>query len=245
MANDSAAAGFAPEAGLGQAVALLEIGSDRSPMRAREDYVKALFQLGETGPVKAAELARYLGISRVSVSKAKRLLERDGLVIASNDRLDRLRLTAQGRKLGIAMVRRHRLVETFLHSSLAVPLERVHAEAERIEHAISDDIALRLAQMLGHPDRDPHGHKIPYSDDDSCSDHLTSLESVAVGTRVRVVSLDDRDDEAVRSLVVAGLLPGSTAVVEKKGPHTIVVRSAGRKIHLLVGHAAMVRIEPR
>ena len=62
------------------------------------------------------------------------------------------------------MVRRHRLLETFLHRSLRMPLERLHAEAERIEHVISDDVALRIAKMLGHPKADPHGHPIPYGD---------------------------------------------------------------------------------
>jgi Mn-dependent DtxR family transcriptional regulator len=134
---------------------VLEVGSDRSPARAREDYVKVIYQLGDVEPVKAADVARYLGVSPVSVSKAKRVLERDGYLEKSTP-TDRLRLTRRGRKLAVSMVRRHRLLETFLHRSLDIPLELVHAEAERIEHTISEDIALRLAQLLGHPARDPH-----------------------------------------------------------------------------------------
>ncbi len=221
---------------------VLTVGSDRSKSRAREDYVKAIHQLGSAGPVKAAGLARYLGVSRVSVSKAKSLLEQDGLLEPSAARSHPLQLTSRGRKLAIAMVRRHRLLETFLHSVLDVPLERVHSEAERIEHAISDDIARRLANLLGRPAHDPHGHRIPYGDRDGRSELTASLASVPVGTRARVISLDDRDDEGVASLAAARVLPGSAVTVEGKDARTMRVRCGNRKITLLVRHAAMVRI---
>jgi len=140
---------------------LLTVGSDRSPSRAREDYVKAIYQLGGGAPVRAAAVARYLNVSRVSVSKAKRLLEGDGLLEPEPAPAKPLRLSHKGRVLAVAMVRRHRLLETFLHRSLNVPLERVHSEAERIEHVISDDLASRIAAFLGRPSNDPHGHPIP------------------------------------------------------------------------------------
>jgi DtxR family Mn-dependent transcriptional regulator len=221
---------------------VLTVGSDRSASRAREDYVKAIHQLGDAGPVKAAGLARYLGVSRVSVSKAKRSLERDGFLEPSAERSDPLQLTWRGQKLAIAMVRRHRLLETFLHRLLDVPLERVHSEAERIEHAISDDIARRIANLLGRPARDPHGHRIPYGDRDGRSEPTSSLASVPVGARARVISLDDRDDEGVASLAAARVLPGSAVTIERKDARTVRVRCGNRKVTLLVRHAAMVRI---
>jgi DtxR family Mn-dependent transcriptional regulator len=217
------------------------MGSDRSPMRAREDYVKVIYQLGDGEPVKAADVARYLGVSRVSVSKAKHALERDGF-LEKRTSTDRLRLTRSGRKLAVSIVRRHRLLETFLHRLLAIPLERVHAEAERMEHTISEDIALRLAQLLGHPERDPHGHRIPYGDDDACSDRLPPLTSVEVGTRVRVISLDDRSDEAVRSLVVAGIRPGLVVTVESRDALVVRIRWGNHRTALLLAHAAALRI---
>ncbi|MBV8067520.1 MAG: MarR family transcriptional regulator, partial [Candidatus Eremiobacteraeota bacterium] len=82
---------------------LLAVGSDRSPARAREDYVKAIYQLGTEGPVRAAALARYLNVSRVSVSKAKRQLEAEGLLEAQRDPMQPLRLSRRGEKLAIAM----------------------------------------------------------------------------------------------------------------------------------------------
>jgi DtxR family transcriptional regulator, Mn-dependent transcriptional regulator len=220
---------------------LLSVGTDRSPARAREDYVKAIYQLGRYGPVRAAALARYLHVSRVSVSKAKRQLEAEGLLEPDREPLQPLRLSRRGRKLAVAMVRRHRLLETFLHQALRVPLERIHGEAERIEHVISDDVALRIADLLGRPRIDPHGHPIPYDDADT-SKPLPTLAELRAGDRARVVSLDDRDDAAVELLAKGGLLPGVRIVVERADAARVVVRRGKRVLTLRRPHAAMVRI---
>jgi DtxR family Mn-dependent transcriptional regulator len=221
---------------------LLTVGSDRSSSRAREDYVKAIYQLGGGAPVRAAAVARYLNVSRVSVSKAKRQLESDGLLESDPAPAKPLHLSRKGRALAIAMVRRHRLLETFLHRSLDLPLERVHAEAERIEHVISDDLALRIAVFLGRPSNDPHGHPIPYDDAPATGGPLKTLASVAVGASARVVSLDDRDDEAVGEFAAAGVLPGITVRVERSDPAKVRVRCGERVVSLHRRHAEMVRI---
>jgi DtxR family Mn-dependent transcriptional regulator len=216
-----------------RSIELLSVGSDRSPSRAREDYVKAIFQLGAEGPVRAAALARYLKVSRVSVSKAKRLLEAEGLLEPEAMPLQPLRLSRRGQSLAVAMVRRHRLLETFLHRSLRVPLERVHAEAERM--------ASRLATLLGRPESDPHGHPIPYGD--TLSRHrLPTLASLAAGSRARIVSIDDRDEEAVAALAAAGVLPGTRWLVESSERSRIFVRSGKRCLALPRRHAERVRI---
>jgi DtxR family transcriptional regulator, Mn-dependent transcriptional regulator len=222
---------------------LLAVGSDRSPSRAREDYVKAIYQLSAQGPVRAAALARYLCVSRVSVSKAKRLLEAQGLLEREAVGSQPLRLTARGCELAIAMVRRHRLLETFLHRSLGVPLERVHAEAERIEHVISDDLALRIAALLHYPRSDPHGHVIPYDGQGEASRKaLPTLATLPAGSRTRVISLDDRDDDGVAALAAAGLLPGTSLRVERHERDKILVRCGKRVVALRRAYAAMVRV---
>lgn len=221
---------------------LLTVGSDRSAARAREDYVKAIYQLGAEGPVRAAALARYLNVSRVSVSKAKRLLEADGFLEPETAPSQPLRLSRRGQNLAVAMVRRHRLLETFLHRSLRIPLERVHAEAERIEHVISDDVALRIAELLHRPKCDPHGHPIPYGDALPSRGTLPTLATLAAGATARVVSLDDRDDEGVAALAAAGILPGVTLRVEAIGRDRFAVRCGKRIATLRRRHAAMVRI---
>ena len=222
---------------------LLSVGSDRSPARAREDYVKAIYQLSADGPVRAASLARYLRVSRVSVSKAKHLLETEGLLERQGAPSQPLRLSVRGYKLAVSMVRRHRLLETFLHRVLHVPLQTIHAEAERIEHAISDDIALRIAALLRHPRFDPHGHPIPYGDVGPPHKRLPTLANLAVGIKARVVSLDDRDGEAVAALAAAGVLPGSTLRVERSERGKVFVRCGKKRVLALRRrHAEMVRI---
>ena len=221
----------------------LEVGSDRTAARAREDYVKAIFQLGNGSAVKAADVARYLNVSPVSVSKARRSLERDGLLGAATGSSPRaLQLSPKGRRLAVAMVRRHRLVETFLHRSLGVELENLHAEAERIEHVISDEIADRLAQFLEFPTCDPHGHDIPYRARDAPAERLSSLANVEPGTAVRVASLDDRDAGVVRRLRVRGVLPGLVATVRAVDAVAVSLRSAIGDVVLPIGEAATVRV---
>lgn len=221
---------------------LLAVGSDRSPLRAREDYVKAIYQLGGGEPVRAAAVARYLNVSRVSVSKAKRLLFAEGLLEAQGAAPAPLRLSRRGRTLAVAMVRRHRLLETFLHRSLRMPLERLHAEAERIEHVISDDVALRIAAMLGHPESDPHGHPIPYGDAAPRRGELQTLAAMSPGVSARVVSLDDRDDKAVGVLAQLGILPGVSLRVLSNAPERMRVRCGDRSVGVRKRHAAMVRV---
>ncbi len=220
--------------------AMLEAGGDRSATRAREDYVKAIYQLGAAGPVRAADVARHLEVSAVAVSKAKRHLERDGFLepgLAGGN----LVLTARGAELAVKMIGRHRLVETFLHRALGVPLERIHAEAERIEHVISDDIAERLAALLGHPASDPHGHPIPYATS-LRDDVVPQLPSVALGATIRVASLDDRDPEIVRALADAGILPGLEAEVSATSDDAVRLRWQAHETTLTAAQAATVRV---
>ncbi|MGB8204932.1 MAG: metal-dependent transcriptional regulator [Candidatus Baltobacteraceae bacterium] len=221
---------------------MLEAGSDRSATRAREDYVKAVFQLGDDGPVKAADVARHLGVSPVAVSKAKRALQRDGLLEPDAAASSVLRLTRAGRELAVAMVRRHRLLETFMHRLLGVPLERVHAEAERIEHAISEDVAQRLARLMGNPARDPHGHAIPYTSAAARQAGDQRLSAVPAGTRVLISSLDDRDARALRALAGAGILPGVRAAVLAGDGQQVRLRCGKREIVLPAQQAALVRV---
>jgi DtxR family Mn-dependent transcriptional regulator len=210
---------------------------DRSRERAREDYVKGIYHLSGDAPVRAADLARHLGVSRASVSKSRRVLEAAGFVRASQGRVDALRLTPKGLELAISIVRRHRLVETFLHRALGVPLERVHADAEKIEHAISDDIAQRLAEFLGNPSTDPHGHPIPRAHSTAMVGSDARLSQARPGESVVVTTLDDRDDRSVKYLSARGMLPGLRITVEATTAAGIRVR-AGRKRFTISKRAA-------
>jgi DtxR family Mn-dependent transcriptional regulator len=204
--------------------------ADRSPERARQDYVKVIYQLGEETPVRAAELARHLGVSRASVSKFKRMLEREKLLHRSRRPTDALRLTEKGKRLAVRMVRRHRLVETFLHGTLRMPLDRVHSEAERIEHAISDDVSARLARFLDHPSVDPHGHRIPSGVGKHGSRSDAPLASFAQGNHIIVTRIDDQSAPAVRELAALGVLPGFQATIERNDASLVRLRTGKRRI---------------
>ena len=230
---------------------MVNTGADRSPERARQDYVKVIYQLGLDTPVRAAELARHLGVTRASVSKFKRMLEREKLLYASRWPTDALRLTKKGERLALRMVRRHRLVETFLHATLRMPLDRVHSEAERIEHAISDEFSARLDRFLDHPSVDPHGHRIPSGIGTRRSFSDAPLASFSSGCRVVVTRIDDQTATVVRELAAFGVLPGLQATVTRREASGICLRAGKRDIDLTaaaalgVHCAAVPRSTPR
>jgi DtxR family transcriptional regulator, Mn-dependent transcriptional regulator len=218
--------------------------ADRSPERAREDYLKVIYSLSERRPARATDVARSLGVTRASVSKFKRQLERDKLIEPAHARSDALRLTKKGERLAVRMVRRHRLVETFLHATLDVPIDRVHSEAERIEHTISEDVCGRLERFLRYPATDPHGHRIPTARTLHAAGTEIPLSSARSGDRVLVKSLDDRDATAIRRLLSLGLLPGI---------HVRVIAADGEGVRVQIGRrqacvpayaAAYVRCAP-
>jgi DtxR family transcriptional regulator, Mn-dependent transcriptional regulator len=215
---------------------MVNAGGDRSPERARQDYCKAIYQLGGGEPVKSADVARRLGVSRASVSKLVRDLQRRGFV-RDLGAGGLLQLTSRGTRLALDMVRRHRLVETFLHLALKVPLERVHADAEKIEHAISDDIARRLADFLGNPATDPHGHPIPSPRGANVKAKGMRLSDAGRGDTVVVTFLDDRDEAAVKYLRERGVLPGLRGRVEATSAAGIRLK-VGRRSLIVARKAA-------
>jgi len=222
---------------------MVNTGGDRWPDRARQDYLKAIYLAGGGAAAKAAHVARRLGVSRASVSKRVRELERDKLIVrGAGDQM--LRLTPCGRRVALGVVRRHRIVETFLHGALGVPLDRLHAEAERIEHAVSDDIAGRLERLLQHPDRDPHGDAIPDARLRVARVIDAPLASAAVGEHLRVSRIDDRQPPIVRALLRAHVLPGAGVRVVSRGMHGIVLRVGSRLATLAPTAAAAVRVSP-
>jgi DtxR family Mn-dependent transcriptional regulator len=127
---------------------------------AREDYLTALLRLGEGGAaVTTNALAARLGVAPASATGMLKALARQGLV--EHQLYRGAQLSQRGRTRALGIVRRHRLVETFLVSVLGLPPDRVHAEAHRLEHALSDEVVERLDHWLGRPALDPHGSPIP------------------------------------------------------------------------------------
>lgn len=127
----------------------------------REDYLRAIHRLQEEndGFASTTETARYLHLSKSTVSERLKDLMRDGLVVP--DKYSSIKLTARGRKAAKSITFKHRILEVFLHSTLKIPRSKVHAEAHRLEHGVSDSVAKKLHHFLGNPKHDPHGMKIP------------------------------------------------------------------------------------
>jgi DtxR family Mn-dependent transcriptional regulator len=127
---------------------------------AVENYLSAILRLEDAGQAATTSaLADHLRVARPSVTGMLKRLAGDGLV--THQRYRGVRLTGRGRRAAQQVLRRHRLVETFLVTILGMPADRVHAEAHRLEHALSDEVVDRLDAWLGRPDHDPHGSPIP------------------------------------------------------------------------------------
>lgn len=223
--------------------------------RATEDYLKTIYHLTARGEVvTTGHLARELGVSSPSVSAMVKRLEDGELVDRPDPRS--LRLTDTGERAALRVVRRHRLLETFLFRAAGVPWDEVHAEAELLEHALSARLEERIDAALGHPTRDPHGDPIPPLDGRHHEDWGTPLDAAPAHSRFRVQRVSDRDSAALRHLGKLGIVPGAEIdVVDQEpfgGPRWVVVdgtrHALGGPLTALVhGHVlgGTERAEPR
>jgi DtxR family Mn-dependent transcriptional regulator len=201
-----------------------------SMSRATEDYLKAVYHVGHRGhPVTTGLLATELGVSSPSVSAMVRRLEEGGLLERCDNRS--FRLTGPGERAALRVVRRHRLLETFLARVLDVPWDEVHAEAELLEHALSERLEERIDAVLGHPTHDPHGDPIPPQDGPHEEGWSAALDSAPSGCRFEVDRVSDRDSAALRYLGELGVFPGVVLDVEEQEPFggPRWVRLAGRR----------------
>ncbi len=184
---------------------------------AAEDYLKVIYHLATEGEsVTTSTIARRLGVSPPSVSAMVKRLEAGRLVVRRGGQ--GFALTAGGTTQALRVVRRHRLLETFLAEVVGVPWDEVHDEAELLEHSLSDRLEERIDALLGHPTYDPHGDPIPPRSgphDERWADPLTAAPT---GSRFRIERVSDRDPEALRYLAGIGLRPGVLIDVGARTP---------------------------
>jgi DtxR family Mn-dependent transcriptional regulator len=187
-----------------------------APTAPAEDALRTIFVLsGRGGPVSTSALAHHLHVSPPTVSAMLRRLEEYGLV----DRTDHLTtLTPHGARHARHVVRRHRLLETFLVQIVGLRPDEVHGEADALEHAVSDRLLDRIDTLLGSPDHDPHGDPIPRTGDDHVEGWGTRLCDAAVGGEFLVERVQDWDGPALRHLIDLGVVPGTTLVVLERAP---------------------------
>src|SRR5215210_8929092 len=178
----------------------------RSPSASVGDYLKAIWEVAGSGVASTKEVAERLSIAPPSVTNMFVRLQEMGL--AEYERYRGASLTERGRGEALRLVRRHRLIETFLLEHLGYSWEEVHEEAERLEHAVSDGFTERLAEFLDHPDHDPHGGPIPAADGTLEPDDSYPLSEAVVGRRVRIFKVSDESSPVLDHLGERRLVPG-------------------------------------
>ena len=205
---------------------------------AVEDYAKAIYALEERGGrVTTTALATRLQVTPASVSGMVRKLHEQGL--ATHEPYHGVRLTERGTRLALEMVRHHRLLETYLAESLGMPWDRVHAEAEVLEHHLSEDLEARIAAKLGNPTHDPHGDPIPCEDLTVEEDDTKVLASLEPGESATLARVSDAEPEMLRYLAEREIVPGTQLKVVDKQPFggPLFVDACGT-VHALGGRLA-------
>jgi DtxR family transcriptional regulator, Mn-dependent transcriptional regulator len=219
----------------------------KSPLRspAIDDYAKAIFALQSRGeePVSTSALAERLGITPGSVSAMLKKLDELGLV--THEPYRGVRLTANGRLVALEVIRHHRLLERFLADALGMPWDRVHDEAEVLEHVLSEELEELIATKLGNPSMDPHGDPIPSADLELEERSTRSLESLAQGDQGIFVRVSDSDPEMLRYLASCGISPGDRFEVREHQPFDGPLFVAfGEREHAIGGRlASAMRVE--
>jgi DtxR family Mn-dependent transcriptional regulator len=213
---------------------------------AVEDYAKAIHALGhrEQGPVGTSALAERLGVSPGTVTAMLKRMDELGLV--EHEPYRGVTLTPSGEKVALEVIRHHRLIEAYLSEALGMPWDRIHDEAEVLEHYISEDLEDRMAAALGDPAVDPHGDPIPDRGLTLEVDEGVALTDLAPGATAVLRRVSDSDPEMLRYLADHGIRPGARLRVVGVEPFggPLLVEVDGREHALGEELARKMRVEP-
>ena len=210
---------------------------------AVQDYLREIYKLQlDTGRVRTSTLATRMGVAAPSATAMVKRL--DSLGLADHQPYRGVRLTRAGERLALEVLRRHRLLELYLAETLEIGLHAVHAEADRLEHALSQELEVRIDEALGWPTRDPHGDPIP--DIRLRLSHLPTrpLTQLEPGQQATVQQIPDRDGELLLYLGRLGLVPGQRVELIEAAPFRgpLALRADGREIAISSELAAEIRI---
>jgi DtxR family Mn-dependent transcriptional regulator len=213
--------------------------------QAIQDYLKTIFKLQQGGQAASTSaIAEKLGVSSASVTGMIKKLSKMGL--ASHSPYHGVELTGEGRMLALEMIRHHRLLELYLQKALGFTWDKVDAEAERLEHHISEEMEAAMAAFLGDPTEDPHGDPIPTKDGYMSEVRYDRLSEVGPGKIVRIRRVSDSDPDLLRYLGSLGMYPHVIVEVVDKGPFDgpLVVRVSGAQQALGAQVTDAIFVEP-
>jgi DtxR family Mn-dependent transcriptional regulator len=176
--------------------------------QAIQDYLKVIYKLrGERADITTTAIAERLGVSAASVTNMIKKLAR--LRLVEHTPYHGVILTPGGEKVALEVIRHHRLLELYLSEVLGVSLDKVDEEAERLEHVLSEELEEKIAQTLGDPTHDPHGHPIPSREGRLDDSSFPALADLPRGATAVIVRVSDQDADVLRHLAAEGLLPGT------------------------------------
>ena len=206
-----------------------------------EDYLKAIYAIGKgTGAAATNEIAQRLALAPASVSGMVRRLADQGLL--AYERYHGVKLTDSGRRAALSTLRRHRVIEAYLAQALGYQWDRVHDEAERLEHAASEELVDRMAATIGEPEVDPHGAPIPTRDGAMDETEYTSLADLAVGAPGVVMRVTDEDPAMLRYLGELSVVPGKRVTVKSRAPYGGPIMLAVGRQEISIGPALAAHV---
>jgi DtxR family Mn-dependent transcriptional regulator len=184
---------------------------------AIQDYVKEIYKLQSTGKrATTTAIAKAMGVAPSSATSMLKKLAVLGL--AEHAPYRGVELSEQGQKIALEVIRHHRLLEQYLAETLGLPIDAVHAEADRLEHVISEELEARIDESLGFPTHDPHGDPIPDAGLNVDRTALRSLEALVPGEQATVCRIPDGDAALLRYLAELTLVPGRTVTMRRSEP---------------------------
>jgi DtxR family transcriptional regulator, Mn-dependent transcriptional regulator len=199
---------------------------------ATQDYLKAIWKLGQDGPASTSAIADDLAVSPASATGMLKRLAALGLV--EHERYHGASLTPAGERVALEVVRHHRLLELYLMEALGLGWDEVHAEADRLEHHLSEEVEARIDAALGYPKRDPHGDPIPTAELELVTDPARTLAQLVRGDEAVILCVPDSDPALLRYLGELGLFPERHILIVERapfgGPLTVEVEGARHAI---------------
>lgn len=221
-------------------------GGEPPATQVAQDYLKAMWSHEERsgGGISVNDLAQRMGVVASTASENVARLVSQGLV--THEPYRKVHFTDEGRALAIGMVRRHRLLETYLHERLGFEWDEVHEEAEILEHAVSERLLAHIDLALGHPSRDPHGDPIPDASGRVDAPRTLALADLDEGERAQVVRLSDEDPQILRDLDELGIVLDARVRLEgsEEGGGVLVEVDNSGRIRLDSRLALAVRVTP-